>query len=181
VAHQQQDWKAQLAAVSPEIHISFSLQRQKYWLAEWSSNGARHHLYIGMTSPESHPCFGRDCGHPRAKAGPKPGYQPGAQTIQRLRDAHTGKRLSEHHRKALREAKHRRDRAIGYVPPYRQIAEHFKEQIQQGQWKTWQQLPSLVEAAKQFGVDEATMSRAYRVLAEERLVAIQPSQGTFVR
>ena len=47
-------------------------------------------------------------------------------------------------------------------------------------WQAGQRLPSFVEAAKQFGVDEATISKAYRVLAEEKLVVILPGQGTFL-
>lgn len=102
--------QAALAALPPTIHLTFRQQAftpwgPAYWYAEWveKATGKHRWLYLGKEPPE-HPCFGGQCTHPyrhhqpkrqpAGRGGPPIGYQPSEAAIERMRQAHLGKRRS---------------------------------------------------------------------------------------
>ena len=64
-------------------------------------------------------------------------------------------------------------------PPFVQIADHYRSQIQTGKLGPGDRLPSVSEIAEEWGVSRATASNAIGRLKTEELVDTSP-QGTFV-
>lgn len=65
--------------------------------------------------------------------------------------------------------------------PYIQIAEAMREQIETGQLKPGDKLPSNRELMVEFGAGTQTVQRAVRALKEAGLVESRASRGVFVR
>jgi len=61
--------------------------------------------------------------------------------------------------------------------PYERIAEHFRERIQAGELAAGHRLPSIREIASNWGVAQATASRAVAALRSEGLVRALPGSG----
>src|SRR5262245_17324708 len=65
------------------------------------------------------------------------------------------------------------------VPPFVQIAEHFRKKILEGNLLEGQKLPSVVEIAREWEVATATAAKALGQLRDEGYVR-SSTQGTFV-
>ena len=63
---------------------------------------------------------------------------------------------------------------------YIEIAEKYKEYIKLGIIKNGEKLPSVREAAGDFGVNPNTIARAYSLLEEQGFVRALPKKGAFV-
>ena len=68
----------------------------------------------------------------------------------------------------------------GPVPPSRQIAAIIREQIESGQLRPDEKLPSYLSLASEYKVSAETAAKAVRILRDEGLVVIVPSYGAFV-
>ncbi len=66
------------------------------------------------------------------------------------------------------------------VPIYTQIAEELRRKIASGQLKPGDQLPTVRELATELRINFNTVSRAYRVLDEVRLISTQTGRGTYI-
>ncbi|MFD8391714.1 GntR family transcriptional regulator [Streptomyces sp. NPDC059680] len=66
-------------------------------------------------------------------------------------------------------------------PPYVQVADELRREIQAGRYKPGQKLPSVRELSERFSIAAMTVSSALRVLREEGLVSSTHGRGTFVR
>lgn len=66
-------------------------------------------------------------------------------------------------------------------PPYRQIAGWLREQIEAGEYRPGQRLPSVEDLVGIWGVARLTARKALRVLIDEGLAEMTPGLGTFVR
>jgi GntR family transcriptional regulator/MocR family aminotransferase len=73
----------------------------------------------------------------------------------------------------------RPDRVRG-APLYRQLAGHVRTLVESGRLREGQKLPASRELASALGVSRNTVSLAYELLAEARLVRAHVGQGTFV-
>lgn len=67
------------------------------------------------------------------------------------------------------------------VPKYLQIADYFREQIENGELQPGSEIDSERVIAETFGVSRPTATRAIAALRQWNLVASQPGLGTFVR
>jgi GntR family transcriptional regulator len=65
-------------------------------------------------------------------------------------------------------------------PPYRQIADDLRDQIERGELAAGQRLPAGRELAKIYGVAGQTILRAIDVLKAEGLLISHPPRGVFV-
>lgn len=63
---------------------------------------------------------------------------------------------------------------------YAQIAAHYRQQIQNGNLKPGDTMPSLRDVCKHFGVAQTTANRAYRMLKMEGLTLPKSGVGTVV-
>ncbi|MFD7995481.1 GntR family transcriptional regulator [Streptomyces mexicanus] len=63
---------------------------------------------------------------------------------------------------------------------YAEIAEYFRQQIQDGTLQPGDTMPSFKKVASQFGVAITTVNRAYRLLKAEGLTVAKPGVGTVV-
>jgi len=66
-------------------------------------------------------------------------------------------------------------------PPYVQVADDLRAAITAGRYAPGERLPSNRDLAQEYGVALMTMQRALGALADEGLVALYRSRGTFVR
>jgi GntR family transcriptional regulator len=66
------------------------------------------------------------------------------------------------------------------VPIYEQIAEVLRKKIAEGQLSPGDQLPTVRQLALDLRVNFNTVSRAYRVLDEARLISTQRGRGTYI-
>ena len=66
------------------------------------------------------------------------------------------------------------------LPIFLQIKHQVIHDISKGELVSGQALPSIRQAAKQFGVTTATVRRAYAVLEEEGFVVAHPGKGVIV-
>lgn len=67
------------------------------------------------------------------------------------------------------------------VSRYIQLATLFRRRIEQGAWKTGEQIPTVDELATEFGVARATIRQALDQLEAEGLIERFRAKGTFVR
>lgn len=65
------------------------------------------------------------------------------------------------------------------VPVYRQIADAVRERIARGELADTAELPSVRALGRQIGVNQNTVAKAYRMLADEGLLDLR--QGASVR
>jgi GntR family transcriptional regulator len=63
---------------------------------------------------------------------------------------------------------------------YAEIASHYRKLIADGTLAPGDEMPSMKEVCKQFGVSITTANRAYKMLKEERLTVAKPGVGTVV-
>lgn len=66
------------------------------------------------------------------------------------------------------------------VPLYKQLQEELRKQIQSGELKPREKIPSEVNLAKQYNVSVITARKAVSELAKEELVEKKQGKGTFV-
>jgi len=68
----------------------------------------------------------------------------------------------------------------GRVPAFLHIKNYLLEQIQAGQWKEGDAIPSEQALARQFGVSRMTVNRAVRELTDEQILSRIQGSGTYV-
>ncbi|MFJ9420652.1 GntR family transcriptional regulator [Streptomyces sp. NPDC101249] len=68
----------------------------------------------------------------------------------------------------------------GPVPPYRQIADDLRRQIQDGTIPVGRRIPSMVEMEQEYGVARDTLRKATAVLKNEGLVETVNGMGIYV-
>ena len=66
-------------------------------------------------------------------------------------------------------------------PPFRQIADDLRKQIQSGKPGPGEKLPSIKQLAAEYAVAGQTIQSALRVLRDDGLVVGQHGRGMFVR
>lgn len=66
------------------------------------------------------------------------------------------------------------------VPPYRQIAAVLRRQIESGEIRQRQRLPSIATLVQEYGVARTTAAKALKVLVDEGLAEVVPGWGTYV-
>ena len=66
------------------------------------------------------------------------------------------------------------------VPPYRQVAEVLRIQIESGELGPRKRLPAIADLVQEYGIARTTAARAQQVLVEEGLAEIVPGWGTYV-
>jgi len=70
--------------------------------------------------------------------------------------------------------------AIYSLPRYAQIKTYIRNQIESGQWKVGERIPSENQLSEDFAVSRMTARRAVQELADENLLQRAPGLGTFV-
>jgi DNA-binding LacI/PurR family transcriptional regulator len=70
---------------------------------------------------------------------------------------------------------------VGLFPKYRQVYTNLRRQIQSGQWKPGDRLPSEAELVRTVGASRITVGRAVRDLQAEGLVERRIGSGTYVK
>jgi GntR family transcriptional regulator len=65
-------------------------------------------------------------------------------------------------------------------PPYVQVADVLRREIERGEYRPGQKLPSVRDLSERFGIAPMTVGNVLRVLREEGLVFTTPGRGTFV-
>ncbi len=65
-------------------------------------------------------------------------------------------------------------------PIYLQIARQVEQMVAKGELKLGDQLPTVRELATELRINFNTVSRAYRVLDETRLISTQRGRGTYI-
>lgn len=68
----------------------------------------------------------------------------------------------------------------GPALPWQRIAASLRERVEGGEWLPGEALPSVRALAAEYGVSPPTVSRAVRALADDGLVTVVKSWGTFV-
>lgn len=66
------------------------------------------------------------------------------------------------------------------VPIYYQLKQHFKDQMEGGELKPGDRLPTEMELCEQYDISRAPVRQAMTELAREGLIYRRPGQGTFV-
>jgi len=66
------------------------------------------------------------------------------------------------------------------VPPYKRIAAGLRAQIEAGELRPGEQVPSANQLAREHGVNRNTALRALKLLAEEGLITMEQGWGSFV-
>jgi DNA-binding transcriptional regulator YhcF (GntR family) len=69
----------------------------------------------------------------------------------------------------------------GPVPVYRQIADELRGLVARGLLRDGDELPSVRELGAMVGVNQNTVARAYRILADEGLCDLKHGSGARVR
>jgi DNA-binding GntR family transcriptional regulator len=64
--------------------------------------------------------------------------------------------------------------------PFQQLADALRDRITSGEFPPGRKLPTISEITSQTGLSPMTIRRAFRVLADEKLVTVVPGRGTFV-
>jgi DNA-binding GntR family transcriptional regulator len=65
-------------------------------------------------------------------------------------------------------------------PPYLQLADILREQIQSGEIPPGRRIPSMMEIETEYGLARNTIKKAFDVLKAEGLVEAEPGRGMFV-
>jgi GntR family transcriptional regulator len=68
----------------------------------------------------------------------------------------------------------------GPVPPYLQIADHLRRQIEDGTIPPGRRIPSTVEMEQEYEVARDTLRKATKVLKEEGLIESVRGMGLYV-
>lgn len=68
----------------------------------------------------------------------------------------------------------------GPVPPYRQIADDLRQQIEDGTIPPGRRIPSTVEMEQKYNVARDTLRKATKVLKDEGLVESVRGMGLYV-
>src|SRR5512142_2902393 len=66
------------------------------------------------------------------------------------------------------------------LPIYTQIVNQVQAQVAGGVLKPGDQLPTVRALAEELRVNFNTIARAYRILAEERIISTQQGRGTYI-
>ncbi|MFE6065945.1 GntR family transcriptional regulator [Streptomyces sp. NPDC056525] len=66
-------------------------------------------------------------------------------------------------------------------PPYVQVAEYLRRQIQSGELGPGDKVPSSRELQEKFGLASATIQNAFRLLKNEGLIYSVQGRGSFIR
>ncbi|MCX5082737.1 GntR family transcriptional regulator [Streptomyces sp. NBC_00401] len=66
-------------------------------------------------------------------------------------------------------------------PPYVQVAEYLRRQIQSGELSPGDKVPSSRELQEKFGLASATIQNAFRLLKSEELIYSVQGRGSFIR
>ncbi|MCX4622770.1 GntR family transcriptional regulator [Streptomyces albogriseolus] len=66
-------------------------------------------------------------------------------------------------------------------PEYQRIADDLRRRIAEGEWESGEQIPTLPELHTEYGVSEAPVRAALRILANEGLIESKARAGTRVR
>lgn len=66
-------------------------------------------------------------------------------------------------------------------PPYRQLADGLRSEIDRGAFSPGEKLPSYGEIGSSFGVSPGVVKRAMAELRDARVIVIRHGQGSFVR
>lgn len=66
-------------------------------------------------------------------------------------------------------------------PPYRQLAEAVRAEVDSGTYPPGAKLPSYDTLAESFGVSLGVVKRAMKQLQDERVIVIRHGQGSYVR
>ena len=67
------------------------------------------------------------------------------------------------------------------TPPYLRIANELRRRISDGELRPGEQVPSVTQLAKEFGVSRGTARRALDMLKEWGLTYAETGWGTFVK
>ena len=63
--------------------------------------------------------------------------------------------------------------------PSRRVEDDLRRRCAAGEWKPGERLPAVADLVQQYGVARNTVTKALRRLADDGLVEIVPSWGTF--
>jgi GntR family transcriptional regulator len=66
-------------------------------------------------------------------------------------------------------------------PRYRQLAAILRGQIERGELRPGDRLPSQVTLVQEYGVARMTAGKAIQVLVDEGLAVVVPGMGTYVK
>jgi GntR family transcriptional regulator, phosphonate transport system regulatory protein len=66
------------------------------------------------------------------------------------------------------------------IPLYAQIADHLRQNINQGVYRVGEQLPTEAQLAERFAVNRHTLRQAIALLKTEGLLRVDRGRGTFV-
>jgi GntR family transcriptional regulator len=66
------------------------------------------------------------------------------------------------------------------IPIYYQLKEAIYEKIKTGEWKIGQQVPSLRQLSSELKISLMTARQAIKALVDEKVLAMQRGQGTFI-
>lgn len=69
----------------------------------------------------------------------------------------------------------------GRAPLYKQIIEHIREKIEQGEWKVGQKIPTESNLVEKFKVSRITVVKALGRLVDEGYLKREQGKGTFVK
>lgn len=73
------------------------------------------------------------------------------------------------------------DFAEGGIPRYHQLATLFRQKIRSGEWLVDEQIPTVAELSKEFGVATMTIRQGLGLLEKEGMIERFRAKGTFVR
>jgi DNA-binding LacI/PurR family transcriptional regulator len=66
------------------------------------------------------------------------------------------------------------------TPKYVQLAHQLREQVERGERKPGEQLPTFAQMQAEFGLGQATLERVYQLLEAEKIIVRTPGKGVFV-
>ncbi|MCA0971245.1 GntR family transcriptional regulator [Halobacillus litoralis] len=66
-------------------------------------------------------------------------------------------------------------------PLYRRIAQQIREEIESGQWREGESIPTELHLSEQFGASRVTVRQAIKLLVEEGLLEKVQGSGTYVK
>lgn len=69
---------------------------------------------------------------------------------------------------------------VEYIPPYKQVAEHLRQDIRDGRRKPGDVMPTTQELTKEYGVAMSTAARALALLRDEQWIVTRPSKAALV-